>query len=244
VPSVGHTPHLSPWGRLVALSAVVVVGCLVGLGAWAAASTKHRVASYSVSGTVSGVALDLDGADVVIARGGRRRGVEVYRMDRYAFGLQPRSRPEASAGQFRLVSRCPMTVLHSCSVSYRVVVPDSVSIDLRTGSGSIRLEGYRGPAQIATRSGDVSVTGYCGFSLQARTESGNIDASTLCSPPQLSLRATHGNVRAVVPAGRYRLDAETAGGTRTVQRIADSQEAPFSIQALSSAGDVTVEGRQ
>jgi hypothetical protein len=226
------------------MSAVIVVGAIVGLGSWAIASTRERVASYSVGGTVSGVSLDLGAADVVIARGGRSREVAVIRSDRFAFGREPSSKPQVAAGQFRLVSRCPATVLHSCSVSYRVVVPDSVSVDVRTTTGSIRLDGYRGPVRVASRSGDVSVAGYCGFLLQARTESGSIDATTMCSPPQLSLRATGGDVRVVVPAGRYQLDAETAGGRRSVRGIAEVADAPFSIQALSSAGDVTVEGRQ
>jgi hypothetical protein len=197
-----------------------------------------------VGGTVSGVSLDLAGADVVVARGGRRREVAVFRTDRFAFGHTSQSQPAVSAGVFRLVSRCPSTVLHSCSVSYRVVVPDSVSVEVRTSSGSVRLDGYRGPARIATRSGNVSVADYCGFLLQARTESGNIDAQMMCSPPQLSLRATGGSVRAVVPAGRYQLDAETAGGSRSVSGVVEVADAPFSIQALSSSGDVVVEGRQ
>jgi hypothetical protein len=228
----------------VAASAVVVVGALAALGTWAVASSRERIATYSVGGTVSGVALDLGSADVVIARGGRRREVAVYRTDRFAFGHQATSHPEVSAGQFRLTSRCPSTVPRSCSVSYRVVVPDSVSIEIRTTDGSVHLDEYRGPARIATASGDVSISGYCGFLLQARTESGNIDAATMCSPPQLSLRATQGSVHASVPAGRYQLDAETAGGRRTVRGVIEVQDAPFSIQALSSAGDVTVEGRQ
>jgi hypothetical protein len=47
----------------------------------------------------------------------------------------------------------------------------------------------------------------------------------------------------VVPPGRYRLDAETAAGRRTVRGVTEATDAPFSLQALSSSGDVTVEGR-
>jgi hypothetical protein len=244
VPSAGHQHRLTPWGRLVAVSAVVVVGVLATLGTWAVASSRERIATYSVGGTVSGVSLDLGGADVVIGRGGRRREVEIQRTDRFAFGHEATSEPDVSAGVFRLTSRCPSTVLRSCSVSYRVVVPDSISVEVRTTKGSIRLDGYRGPARIATRSGSVSIVDYCGFLLQARTESGDINASTMCSPPQMSLRATQGSVHAAVPAGRYELDAETAGGRRTVRGVIEVQDAPFSIEALSSSGDVTVEGRQ
>jgi hypothetical protein len=227
----------------VAASAVIVVGFLAVLAALAIGSTRERIVSYAVKGTVSGVRLDLRDADVTIVRGGQRRTVDVHRTDRFAFGHDVVSDREVSAGVFGLTSRCPTTVLHSCAASYRVVVPDSVSIDIRTTTGTVTLAGYRGPARIATRSGDVRISGYCGFLLEARSESGDIDAASMCATPQLSLRATSGDVHAIVPPGRYELDAETAGGRQTVRGIDQESDAPFSVQALSSSGDVLVEGR-
>ena len=44
-------------------------------------------------------------------------------------------------------------------------------------------------------------------------------------------------VRAVVPPGRYQLDADSDGGDRTVRGVTAAEDAPFQIQALSSAGD-------
>jgi hypothetical protein len=46
-----------------------------------------------------------------------------------------------------------------------------------------------------------------------------------------------------VPSGRYRVDASTAGGRAVVRGIAAAPDAPFTIQALSSSGPVTVERR-
>jgi hypothetical protein len=51
-------------------------------------------------------------------------------------------------------------------------------------------------------------------------------------------------VRAVVPPGRYRLDADTNAGRRVVRGLTSDAGAPFAIQALSSSGDVTVEARR
>jgi len=242
VTSATHTHHLTPWGRVVAVSAVLVLAFVVTLATLAAASTRRRVVTYPVSGTLNGVALDLGDADVTVARGARGRSVDVERTERLRFGRNPRTHREVSGGVFRVTSRCPSTVLDSCAVSYRVVVPDSVPIDVRTTSGTIRLAGYRGSARLATRSGDIAISTYCGFSLQARSESGDISASAACAP-QLSLRATSGSVHVVVPAGRYRVDAQTAAGNRTVRGLVEAPNAPFAIQAFSSAGDVLVEGR-
>ena len=43
------------------------------------------------------------------------------------------------------------------------------------------------------------------------------------------------------PAGRYRVDADTDSGSRRVVGLTPAEDAPFQIQALSTAGDVDVE---
>jgi DUF4097 and DUF4098 domain-containing protein YvlB len=125
-----------------------------------------------------------------------------------------------------------------------VTVPDNVPIDVRTGGGDVRFHDYRGSARISTDRGNITVDGFCGFLLQARTESGDVTASTNCPPPQLSLRSTSGDVRATVPTGRYQVDAASASGSLSVDGIVETADAPFSIEVLSSTGDVLVEGRR
>ena len=49
-------------------------------------SSHERVVSFAVRGSLSGVALDVDDADVMIAGGGPRAVLGVQRTDRYAFG--------------------------------------------------------------------------------------------------------------------------------------------------------------
>jgi hypothetical protein len=243
VESSSHHVRLTPWTRLVAVCAVLVVGCLVLLAVLAVASRGERIVSYPVRGSLNRLQLDLGDGDVVIARGGRRPAIEVQRRENYAFGHGATSRREIAGGVFTVRSRCPRTVMHTCAVRYRVVVPDNIPIDVRTTSGSIRLDGYRGSARLASGSGNVTINDFCGFGLQARAESGTIAANVDCALQQLSARSTSGSVRVVVPPGRYRLDAETAAGERTVRGVTEATDAPFSLQALSSSGDVTVEGR-
>ena len=54
-------------------------------------------------------------------------------------------------------------------------------------------------------------------------------------------RQRTGDVRAVVPPGRYQVDADSDVGSRSVHGVTAADDAPFQIQALSSGGDVTVE---
>jgi hypothetical protein len=235
--------RLSPWGIVVLASAVLVIGATVALLVATVASSRERIVRFAVKGEVSGVMLDLGDADVVIAGGGSRQVLEVQRTDRFAFSHDADVRRTVVAGAVSIHSRCPTTVPRSCSARYRLVVPDNVPVDVRTDAGTVRLRGYRGSARVTTRSGDIDITAFCGFSLQAGTEGGDINAGVACAPQRLSLRSTDGDVRAQVPPGRYQVEAESASGSEHVSGVASAADAPYSIQALSSSGDVAVEGR-
>jgi hypothetical protein len=234
--------HLSPWGRVVAVCALVVAVAAVVLLTWSLASSHERRVGYAVRGALSGVSLDLGDADVEVTGGGRATAVAVRHVDRYGFGHAPVAQRSVAAGVFHVRSRCPRTVLHGCSVRYAVVVPDNVPLAIRTTSGSVRFRGYRGSARITTGRGDIVIDGFCGFALQARADDGgDIDASTACPPPQLALRTTTGTVHARVPPGRYRVDASTSGAAPRIRGLTTDAGAPFAIQALSGSGAVTVE---
>lgn len=221
--------------------AVVVVAAVV-LATWSVASSHERRVTYGVQGAVTGVTLDLGDADVEVQGGGRATSIAVQHVDRYGFGHAPVTQRAIAGGVFRVKSRCPRTVLHGCSVRYRVRVPDNVPLTVRTGDGSVHFAGYRGSARITTGAGDIDIDGFCGFSLQARAEDGgDIEATTACPPPQLSLRTTTGAVHVHVPPARYRVDASTSGPRPRIQGITDDAGAPFAIQALSGSGAVSVE---
>jgi Putative adhesin len=232
---------ISPWARVVLVCALLVVGGTVALNAWAFGSTREWVVSYPVTGALDGVSFDVGDAGIVIAGAGRRSTVQVQARERYAFGHTAETRRSVTGGEFRLRSRCAASLPSSCSVRYRVTVPDNVPVQVRTAGGDVRFEQYRGSARVTTGTGDVDVVGFCGFSLRAQSGSGDVRASATCPPQQLALRATTGSVHAIVPDGRYRIDAQSASGRQVVRDVVGTTDAPFSIQALSSSGDVLVE---
>jgi DUF4097 and DUF4098 domain-containing protein YvlB len=236
--------RVSPWGRVVLVSALLVVGGAAALVAGAFASSHERRVSYPVTGSLNGLAFDIGDGDIVIAGGGRRDAATVERTERYAFGHDAVTSRTTSGSVLRVRSRCPSTLLGRCSISYRVVVPDNVPVDVRTSGGHVTLSGYRGSARVVTGSGDVDVDGYCGNSLELRTDSGEVATSAECAPPRLVLRTGSGDAQAVVPTGRYDVDAESTSGRASVRGLASSPDAPYTIQALSASGDVTVEGRR
>lgn len=231
----------SPWGRLVILSALLVAGGAAVLLAWDAGSRRERLVSYPVTGAVSRVVLDVADADVTIVGGGRRPSVDVSRREGYSFGRPAETRRLAEAGVFKVTSRCPRGLPDACSVRYRVVVPDNVPVEVHTSEGAVRFERYRGAALVSTGSGDIDVAAFCGFALRAQAQSGDVNATASCPVQQLSLRTSTGSVHAMVPPGRYEIDAQSASGRHSVRGISSIEDAPFAIQALSSSGDVVVE---
>jgi hypothetical protein len=107
----------------------------------------------------------------------------------------------------------------------------------------VTFRGYRGSARVSTGSGIIAVSGYCGNSLDARAGSGDIRFDADCAPPRLSLRSNTGTIRAQIPPGRYDLDAESSAGAERVRGVVATSDAPYSVQVLSTSGDVFVDGR-
>jgi hypothetical protein len=228
----------SSWTWLVTGSACVVLGIAVGGWVWWAVTSERRVTTYNVRGSLNMVSLDLGGSDAEIVGGRDEPVVGVRRTDKFAFGQSVEVTRQISGGRLHIRSRCPSSVMGTCSASYRLTVPNNVAVTVRTGAGNVRLQGFRGSAQIDTSAGDIAAEAYCGFLLRARADTGDVSASASCAPERLELRSRTGHVQAVVPPGRYRIDADSDGGTSRVRGLASADSAPFQIQALSSAGDV------
>jgi hypothetical protein len=235
--------RLSPWGRVVAISALLVVGGAIALAVGALATTHNRDVDYPGTGALDGLTFDLADGNIVVVGGGRRDQVQVRRREHYAFGHFADTRRTVAGNLLRVRSRCPRPLLGPCSVDYRVTVPDNVGLEIRTTAGTVSLRGYRGSARVSTGSGTIEIAGYCGNSLEARAGSGAITVQAACAPPSMSLRTGSGAVSAELPAGRYDLDAESNSGEASVRGVTARDDAPYSVQVLSGSGDVSVEGR-
>ena len=231
--------RLHAWNVVVALSAALclAVALFVG-GGWVA--TRHdSVTSYTYSGSITRVSVTASSGPVVIVSSSSG-GVEVRRTDRYAFGHRARERRSFTDGIVSVSSRCPRIVVGNCSASYEVAVPETATVEVRTTDGSVRLEGFRGRAEVSTDSGDVEASAYCGFGLTASSRSGNLRVAAACAPQDLQLTTGTGNAVALVPPGRYRVNAR---GARTrVSGVTQDAGAPFSLDLSSGSGAVTIGG--
>jgi hypothetical protein len=231
----------STWALLVTASACIVVAVTLGCALWWALSSERRTTSYNVRGSLTGITLDLGSSDAEIVGGREDPVVGVRRTDRFAFHQSAESERDVSGGTLRIRSRCPDSVLGTCSAQYRLTVPNNVPVTVRTGTGDVRLTSFRGSAQIDTSKGDIVAESYCGFLLRARADSGDVSATASCATERLELRSRTGAVRAVVPPGRYRIDADSTEGSSRIQGLTPAEDAPFQIQALSTSGDVQLQ---
>jgi hypothetical protein len=232
---------LRGWDAAVAASVVVlaVVGLALGIG-WLA-TLQSDTTTATVDGPVETVNLDVGSGSATIVGGGPA-GVQIRRNRRAAFGRDPVERQSLAGGVLHLSSTCPKVVVGSCSASYRVVVPDGVAVTVRTRGGGVRLSGFRGNAHIETGSGAVSVDAFCGFTLAATTGSGPVSVTTACAPKTVELSSHSGDIRALVPPGRYRIRASSGSGRARVAGVTSTSSAPFTIGLSSGSGNVTLEG--
>ena len=240
-PQSGSTSGPAPvaWWWLVAASALVLVIVAAVLVIWSVRSHETRTTPYRILGDVAGLRLDLGDADVEIDGGAT--AIEVRRIDEFSFGNPSEEVRDVEDGKVSLVSRCPEQVIGSCRVSYRITVPDNVPLEIETNGGTVDVAGVRATVRITTGSGAIRATGFCGFSLQAVSDTGNVTTMSECSADRLELRSRTGDVHAVVPVARYSIDAQSDTGEVRTRGLTSVEDAPFQIQALSTSGDVTVE---
>ena len=121
-------------------------------------------------------------------------------------------------------------------------MPETVTVDLHTAGGNVRLTGFRGTAVVQTRAGNVNVDAYCGFDLAAITGSGDVRIAAACSPAHLQVRTSSGDAVALVPPGRYRINTASGSGPPRVNGVINDPRAPFTIDMRSRSGRVTIGG--
>jgi hypothetical protein len=238
----GRARRASPWWWLVLVSSALLLAALATLAVWWIASRETQVAQYRVLGTVSAIELDVGDADVEVT-GGASTAVDVRRTAEYAFGHPPDQTRQLEGDVLQITSRCPDTVVGTCRAAYRIAVRDNVQVSVITGDGRVRVSSLNGSARIQTGSGAIAVDGFCGFQLSAISASGDVRGAAACSPDRMELRSTSGDVHAIVPTNRYRVDAGSSRGSVEVRNVTETDDAPFAVQAISGTGDVLVEGR-
>ena len=147
------------------------------------ASRETRTTTYRVLGDLAGIRLDLGDADVEIDGGAT--AVEVRRVDR-----SPSARPssEQPLGRRRHAERSSRAARTRCSAPAArptaLTVPDNVPLEIETSSGiGAAVAACARRCRSAPARATIAATGFCGFSLRASSDSGDVDAPLASARP-------------------------------------------------------------
>lgn len=178
--------------------------------------------------------------DVTVRAIGAQDEVRIKRVVRYQGG-QPDATYEVKGGELVLDTDCGSR----CSISYEVTAPDGVSVkgetgsgdvdlsrvgpvEMRLGSGNIRVTASSGPVRAETGSGNIQVAG-AGGPVRAQTGSGNVEVDEVAAA--VTLRTSSGDITGHRLGGG--VDAETGSGDILVDLTT-----PASARVHASSGSV------
>ncbi|MFC0528358.1 DUF4097 family beta strand repeat-containing protein [Phytohabitans kaempferiae] len=200
-------------------AATVVVLLFAGAVAWTWLSPKRTDEDrQSYRQAVARVHLDSNAGDITVSPG-EPGVVTVEHRLAWSSLRKPTVERTWSGDTLTITGRCPRTGLKfglgsDCTMDYVLTVPPDVTLDLRTEAGSVRVSDLTGEMRLAASAGDITAENVSG-PLWARADSGQITGTGLRSDTT---------------------DVEIDSGDVELSYA----EAPPSVSAVASAGDVVI----
>lgn len=200
---------------------VLLTGCSQGDSAASRTSAsgqdkKSSSSTYEVRGPASELSVDTTAGDVHVVASDRS-GLKVTEKITYSAD-KPKTSHSSRGGRITLKDHDCRS--GSCSVSYRIEVPERLASKISSGGGDITGAALTGNTVAKTNGGDVN--------LAFAKASTDIDAFS-----------AGGDVGIDLPVGRYAVQAQANGGDRTVG-VKTDKESVYKVKARSNGGDVVV----
>jgi hypothetical protein len=211
-----------------------LVACLGGLAAGCYEPEVHYESAV-IADPVHEVTLDVGSGDLAL----RGADVSAVTVDAKIEGPTNHLAYLLEEGQLTVFDECNED---PCSVDMRVLLPESVPLRVRTGSGDVHVERTLGALLLRTGSGDIVGSGVFGAELDAETGSGDVILDVPGDVGWIRVKTGSGDVDLDVVSGAYQLHVSTGSGDREVRGIDDVSDAPRSIDVRTGSGDVVIEG--
>jgi DUF4097 and DUF4098 domain-containing protein YvlB len=127
------------------------------------------------------------------------------------------------------------------SLDVTVDVPAASNVAVGTSAGDIEVDGISGTFSMDTSAGSVDAAGLTSTRVSAHSSAGDVQLAFAAAPQQVDATSSAGDIAVLLPhAGMsYRVGARSSGGSTDV-RVPTDPAATRTIQAVSSAGDITV----
>ncbi|MBX7265695.1 DUF4097 family beta strand repeat protein [Micromonospora sp. Llam7] len=213
--------HRTSTARRTSIAVAAITGLIVLVGC-DNISFRRLDFDTTESAQITAIRVLPGAGGVVIRADADADGVRIKRMVRYQGG-QPGPTYEIKGTELVLDTSCG----RRCSVSFEVTAGEGVSFEGETGSGNVDLSDV-GRVDLRVGSGDVRVAGAAG-PVRVETGSGNIEVDNVASP--VVLRASSGNVTGTRLGGE--VDAEANSGNVSLEL-----DRPVSARAHASSGNV------
>jgi DUF4097 and DUF4098 domain-containing protein YvlB len=148
----------------------------------------------------------------------------------------------------------------SCrEVDFDITLPREVALNLKSGSGQVKVSGTKGPITYEAGSGHLSFDAEI-TALDGKSGSGTIDVIGLTaggairlgsgqitltyrqppSPGSLDINLGSGNIAVTMPAGSQVNTTFKTGSGRLTSEIGANPDACFSINAVAGSGNMTI----
>jgi len=111
-----------------------------------------------------------------------------------------------------------------------------------TSNGSIEAFGVTANLRFTSSNGRIAIMEASSAVIEVDTSNGEIVIELAISPDQLVAETSNGSIDIVLPAGApaYAIDANTSNGTTDFSDVATDPDSPFSIDAESDNGDISI----
>jgi DUF4097 and DUF4098 domain-containing protein YvlB len=119
------------------------------------------------------------------------------------------------AGKLRVEALFQSLTVSNESVSYEVIVPEGIDVNVKTSNGSITVIGVDGVLGLETSNGTIEITGAGGPSqVNARTSNGRIILKAAPAGGTYDLRTSNGAINITLPQDLgVEVDLSTSNGT-------------------------------
>src|SRR5262249_29137575 len=195
----------------------------------------ERTRDYTVTAALRALTVN-DQVGSVTVTGSNRSSVHVTEHQFYR-GLPPETRRSVSGGTLTLGYSCRS---RDCGVSYVIQVPQSLRVQVSTGTGAIWLRSLSGLISTTADVGSVHGLGLLSRQADLRTDVGSVSAVLAVTPQRLVARADTGSVTLSVPGSASYAVTATAGLGAVSLSVPRSASSAHVIRASADVGSVTI----
>ncbi len=222
------------------LVAVVVLALLAAGFVLVTHRFSHADRSMFTADGITRVVIAHDAGSVTLVPSSSTGRVDVRTQRHWSFG-KPGAVGHVDDGVLTITGGCPAPGIGNCRIDQTVSVPSGVTLQVRVDSGDVRASGLVLKAiDVDVKSGDLALDRVGAPRAAMSTDSGDVSATLLAVPAELTATSGAGNVTLTVPRQAYRIDADARAGQVRVG-VEEDANSPAMITARTRSGNVTIQ---